>query len=212
LYFAPLAWLKLQWFCHAGNTEVGGFGISSVHNPLYIEEFVTLPQQTTAVTVAFDDAAVADYFDRCVDRGLIPRSFARLWLHTHPGESPLPSRTDEETFARRFGSCDWSVMAILSRTGETYARLAFSAGPGAQMELPVSVHWPDLPETLSTVPNLDKLVADWVDEYATNIFYLPLVQASPSTRANDTPPTASRWWDLEPWNEASDSFVYEPIF
>jgi hypothetical protein len=212
LYFAPLAWLKLQWFCHAGNTEVGGFGISSAHNPLYIEEFVTLPQQTTAVTVTFDDAAVADYFDRCVDRGLNPSRFARLWLHTHPGESPLPSRTDEETFARRFGSCDWSVMAILSRTGETYARLAFSAGPGAQMELPLSVHWPDLPETLSTVLNLDKLVADWVDEYAANICYLPLVQASPSTRASDKPHTASRWWDLEPWNEALDSFVYEPIF
>jgi hypothetical protein len=26
LTFAPLAWLKLQYFCHAGATEVGGFG------------------------------------------------------------------------------------------------------------------------------------------------------------------------------------------
>ena len=26
LVFAPLAWLKLQFLCHAGPTEVGGFG------------------------------------------------------------------------------------------------------------------------------------------------------------------------------------------
>ena len=30
LTFAPLAWLKLQFFCHMGDTEIGGFGISAV--------------------------------------------------------------------------------------------------------------------------------------------------------------------------------------
>ncbi len=124
LYFSPLAWLKLQWFCHTGDTEVGGFGISAANNPLYIEEFVTVRQRTTAVTVRFEDAAVADYFDARVDRGLKPERFARIWLHTHPGHSAEPSGMDEETFANSFGVCDWSVMAILSRTGQTYARLA----------------------------------------------------------------------------------------
>jgi hypothetical protein len=38
LFFAPLVWLKLQWLCHAGDTEIGGFGISAESNPLYVED------------------------------------------------------------------------------------------------------------------------------------------------------------------------------
>ena len=66
LTFAPLAWLKLQFFCHAGNTEIGGFGISAEDDPLHVEEFVTVRQQVTPVTVRFADDAVSDFFDRCV--------------------------------------------------------------------------------------------------------------------------------------------------
>src|SRR5258707_14409576 len=87
LTFAPLAWLKLQFFCHAGDTEVGGFAITAADRPLYVEEFVTLAQETSPISVRFHDEAVADYFDRCVDRGLPPDRFARIWLHTHPGAS-----------------------------------------------------------------------------------------------------------------------------
>lgn len=36
LTFAPLAWLKLQFFWHAGPTEIGGFGISSPKDFLYV--------------------------------------------------------------------------------------------------------------------------------------------------------------------------------
>ena len=60
LTFAPLAWLKLLYFCHAGDTEVGGFGISSERDCLYIQDFLTVRQQVTPVTVHFDDTAVAD--------------------------------------------------------------------------------------------------------------------------------------------------------
>ncbi len=211
LYFAPVAWLKLQWFCHAGKTEVGGFGISSSHNPLYIEEFETLPQQTTIATVAFDDAAVADYFDRCVDRCLKPDRFARVWLHTHPGASPRPSQTDEETFACRFGFCDWSVMAILSRTGKTYARLAFSAGPSAQVDLPVSVHWAHFPEQLATLPGIHQLVADWMAEYAANIRPVPISNCSPSAQPCEQRAATLAAWNVEHWNGLERLFD-EPIF
>ncbi|HWE95362.1 MAG TPA: hypothetical protein VG269_15450, partial [Tepidisphaeraceae bacterium] len=51
--FSPLAWLKLLLFLHAGDTEIGGFGISSQKRPLYVEEFVTVKQSVTPVTVAF---------------------------------------------------------------------------------------------------------------------------------------------------------------
>src|SRR5262249_55005204 len=89
--------------------------------------------------VAFDDTAVADFFDAQVDRGLSPQQFARIWLHTHPGDSPVPSRTDELTFARVFGGCDWAVMGILACGGASYARLRFSTGPGGEMEIPMVV-------------------------------------------------------------------------
>jgi hypothetical protein len=78
LTFAPLAWLKLVYLCHAGDTEIGGFAISAQNNLLYVEDFVTVGQQATAVTVRFLDDAVADYFDACCDRGLTPARCGRI--------------------------------------------------------------------------------------------------------------------------------------
>ena len=168
LVFSPLAWLKLMFFLHAGDTEIGGFAISSEHDPLYIEQFVTLDQTVSCVTVHFADDAVADHFDRCVDAGLKPERFARIWCHTHPGESPEPSGTDEQTFARVFGPCDWSVMFIVGRTGRTYCRLAFSAGPSANLLLPVVVDWAAWPEEILTA-DLDEQMAQWTSEYENHI-------------------------------------------
>ena len=102
-----------------------------------------MPQQCTAVTVKFDDAGVADFFDDQVDLVRRPEQFARLWLHTHPGDSAAPSGTDEATFARVFGAADWAVMFILARGGATYARLRFRAGPGGQLRIPVEVDYGD---------------------------------------------------------------------
>ncbi len=96
-------------------------------------------QLCSPVTVRFDDESVADYFDRQVDLGLAPERFARIWIHTHPGNNPSPSGTDEETFQRCFGSSDWAVMFILARGGQTYARLRFSVGPGGAVILPVEI-------------------------------------------------------------------------
>jgi proteasome lid subunit RPN8/RPN11 len=175
LVFSPLAWLKLKFFCHAGETEVGGFGISADGDPLYVKDFATVLQTTTAVTVAFDDAAVADHLDAAVDRGLRPERVARLWCHTHPGDSPEPSSVDEQTFARVFGACDWAVMFILSRTGRTYARLAFSAGPGGQLLLPVEVDWEAWPGAVLESPEaLAAAAAQWAAEFDRNVHPEPL--------------------------------------
>src|SRR4051794_26360119 len=143
LTFSPLAWLKLQFLCHAGPTEVAAFGLASPDDPLTLDDILVVRQRCTPVTVAFDDEAVADLFDRMVDDKIEPSRFARIWLHTHPGASVEPSGTDEATFHRVFGGCDWAVMAILGRTGNTYARLRFNAGPGGSLTLPVHVDWTD---------------------------------------------------------------------
>jgi len=166
LVFSPLAWLKLQFLCHAGPTEVAGFGLAHPEDPLYLEDVLVIRQRCTLATVALDDAAVADLFDRMADAGIPPARFARIWLHTHPGASVVPSGTDEETFARVFGSCDWAIMAILGRTGRTSARLRFNAGPGAAVEIPTLVDWSDWPQVAGD-RDLPARIADWRREYDT---------------------------------------------
>jgi proteasome lid subunit RPN8/RPN11 len=139
LRLTPYAWAKLLYLRDLGPTEVGGFGISSRDDLLLIEDVILAKQLCTEVTVKFDDEAVADYFDTQVDLGLLPERFGRIWIHTHPGSSPLPSNTDEATFERCFGTAAWAVMFIVARGGQTYARLRFSAGPGGELVVPVEV-------------------------------------------------------------------------
>lgn len=141
LRFSPTAWAKLLYLRDLGNSEVGGFGISAADDLLYIEDVQLVEQVCTGASVAFNDQAVADFFDRQVDRGLSPQTFARVWLHTHPGNSPQPSPTDDDTFVRVFGCTHWAVMFILSRGGPSYARLRFHVGPGGDLDLAVRVDY-----------------------------------------------------------------------
>jgi hypothetical protein len=113
LRFTPPAWAKLVYLRDRGPTEIGGFGISDLGEPLLMTDVVLVPQLATGLTTKFDDAGVADFFDRQVDAGRRPEEFARLWVHTHPGDSPEPSGTDEVTFARVFQRTDWAVMVRL---------------------------------------------------------------------------------------------------
>ena len=92
-------------------------------------------------SVSFDDEAVADFFECQVDAGRRPEQFGRIWLHTHPGDSPQPSMVDEETFGRVFGRCEWAVMFVLARGGKSYARLRFNVGPGGEAVIPIEVDY-----------------------------------------------------------------------
>ena len=141
LRFTPYAWAKLVWFRDHGDTEIGGFGITPGDDLLLIEDFVPIRQRVTAVSVEFDDAAVADFFDQQVDAGRQPEQFARTWLHSHPGESAEPSFIDEQTFQRVFGRCDWAIMAIVGRGGQTYGRLRFGVGPTAEGKVHIEVDY-----------------------------------------------------------------------
>ncbi len=123
------------------NNEIGGFGITEVEDLLFVTDFVLVKQKVTAVSVSFEDESVANFFEDQVEAGKKPEQFARVWLHSHPGNSPEPSMTDEQTFARVFGSCDWSVMCIVAQDSGTYARLRFNAGPGVEVKIPVCVDY-----------------------------------------------------------------------
>lgn len=166
LVLAPLAWLKLQFLLHAGETEIGGFGVSHERNLLYVDDVAIVSQRTTSVSVEFDDMAVADFFDEMADRGIPAQRFMRIWMHTHPGDSAEPSCQDETTFAKAFGRCDWALMFIIARSGEIYARLRVNGGPGAEVMIPVRIDWPSWPrlayETADALPEMIRL---WADEY-----------------------------------------------
>lgn len=191
LKFAPTAWGKLVYLRDRGPTEIGAFGISDPQEPLVITDVVLIPQECTAVTVKFDDAGVADFFDAQVDQGRRPEEFARLWLHSHPGDSPAPSSTDEATFTRVFGNADWAVMFILARGGATYARLRFRVGPGGQMRIPVDVDF----SREFTASDL----AAWNREYQENV-RMPL----PELPFDKTDPLADARFDSRLWDEMDE--------
>jgi hypothetical protein len=161
LRFTPWAWAKLHYFCHFGDTEIGGFGVGRTDNLLMIEDFVTVRQRVSAVSVAFEDDAVADLFEAHVDMGRKPEQFARVWVHTHPGNCPNPSGIDEATFKRVFGGCTWAVMFILARGGQTYCRQRFNVGPGGEVIIPVEVDYAQ--------PFAGSDQAAWRAEYEQNV-------------------------------------------
>jgi hypothetical protein len=189
LRFSPPAWAKLVYLRDRGPTEIGGFGVADPQDPLVVGDVALVPQIATSLTTKFDDAGVADYFDRQVDAGLRPEAFARIWVHTHPGDSAEPSGTDELTFARVFRQADWAVMFILARGGATYARLRFRAGPGGQFRIPVEVDFGR--------PFAGSDQAAWDREYRANVGTPPPEPLAESWDA------ISRPW-LDPWYGPSD--------
>lgn len=163
---------------------MGGFGIAARQDVLRVEDFRTVQQTTSPASVRFDDAAVADFFDEQIDAGRRPEQFARIWMHTHPGDSAQPSSVDEETFARVFGASDWAVMFILAQGGQTYARLSYHVGPGGSLLLPVCVDF--------TQPFSAATPDDWEQEYQRH------VQPEP--------------WDVfaAPWDDSFLDLLSEP--
>lgn len=167
---APGAFLKLQFFLHAGETEVGGFGLSSQANLLYVNDFVAVRQTASAVSVDLDSRAVADHLDAMHGRDRTADECARIWIHTHPGTSASPSRSDERSFEEACGQCDWAMLLILARSGRTYARLQFRAGPRTRTILPVKVDWSAWPQTFvnARASHTDPRQS-WMEEYRQNI-------------------------------------------
>jgi len=141
LRFSPTAWAKLLFMRDMTGNEVGGFGITQADDLLFVTDFALVKQKVSCVSVSFDDESVANFFEDQVEGGRRPEQFARIWLHTHPGDSPEPSMTDEATFTRVFGSCDWSVMCIVAQDGSTFAKLRFNVGPGGEVKIPVYVDY-----------------------------------------------------------------------
>jgi len=172
-----------------GPTEVGAFGISHPEDLLLVDDLRLVRQCCSAISVLFDDLAVAEFFDQQVDEGRSPRQFGRIWIHTHPGDCPLPSGTDESTFDRVFGKVEWALMFILARAGQSYAQLRFNVGPSGEAELPTSVDFAQ--------PFAGSSFDAWEAEY------LSSVEQQPTLRTAKRLAESEFGWpiiDFEPWS------------
>ena len=176
LVFTTLAWLKLQYMCHKADTEVCGFGISDEKNFLKIIDFMTVKQQSTTASVDPDPNSMADLAADYAQKGVHISRVLRVWIHTHPKMSANPSGTDESTFREQFGSCDWAVMAIVSKTNDKYARLRIGQtthGIFVSKELPVSIDWEDWnkvsEDIISGKINMQELIKSWEEELKKNV-------------------------------------------
>ena len=123
--FAKLRWFRLN--CNenvvldykAQNPtflEVSLMGISASEEDLnHIVDFRCVPQEVTSGLTEPTDEGMASYFeDMVIDEGISAMRCGRFWAHTHPGTSPTPSSTDNETFGKWFKESDYGVMYILA--------------------------------------------------------------------------------------------------
>jgi hypothetical protein len=99
-------------------------------------------------------------------------------IHTHPGNSPLPSTTDEDAFGRVFKDTDWAVMFILACDGSTYARLEYHTAPEVKLSLPVVV---DYRRAFQAADH-----AAWQAEYERTVFRRSWTYYSPKKETKDT--------------------------
>jgi len=170
-----------------------------------VEDVALVEQVCTLVTAELDDASVADFFDAQVDAGRTPAQFARIFIHTHPGNSPEPSGTDEETFTRVFGRSDWAVMFILARDGSCYARLRYNLGPGADIELPVEVDYGR--------PFGSSAEELWSAEHTANVRKpAPVVPKRKQPVAVDSRWESEESWWRDAWDEYADFDLSERRF
>jgi len=161
LRFTPYAWAKLLWMRDRGDTEVAGYGVTATEDPLLVTDFVLIKQECTGASFDLDPEDGADYMDRMLDTGLPPWAYSNILIHTHPGNSPTPSGTDEKNFVAAFSHPNWAIMFIIAEGGAAYCRLKVNVGPGVIKEIKVAVDW--------TVPFGGTDTQAWETEYKAKV-------------------------------------------
>jgi hypothetical protein len=200
LYLHPITLLKIKYLCHLGNTEIGGYGIIVEPNKyLYVEDFHLVPQKCTSVSVDYDDLGRAKYLEDQANQGFQPHQCMRVSIHTHPGGSAHPSCTDEANWKSVYGPCDWAIMVILAKGGETYARLRVKAlnGPAIETLLDVVEDTAALADLQQA--DLDGLMDQWTEEYLHNVQTTHLFYELPNKE--DKAPSDLALSDVEWWTK-----------
>jgi hypothetical protein len=200
----PYAFAKARFIRDLEDLEVSGYCITSKDDPLLIQDFMLVKQEVGPASIDMDGDSIGEFYERMVELGYQPCEFARIWMHTHPGTSPNPSGTDEETFKKHFSDPDWSVMLILAKGGAWYARLRFNIGPGGSMEVPVEIDWDEeFPESNQ---------AEWFREYELNVterkvIVRPFAHPNAATWPPDKKQSQSRPINGQKWDHAKRRMV-----
>lgn len=135
IFFSEYAFAKLSWFrtnCNDNNVsnlnnakpsflEVSLMGVSkSLEEINYIVDFVCIPQEASSGLTEPTDEGMLEYSENMlIDKNIPSVMFRSFWAHTHPGTSPTPSGTDNETFAKWFKDSDIGVMYILAENDDS---------------------------------------------------------------------------------------------
>lgn len=141
LRLTPFAFSKILYFRDCGPTEVGGYGICGTDDPLLITDVCLIKQECTSVTLEFDEQDSIEFVEKMSDLGLEPWRFSNFFWHTHPGNCPEPSSTDEENFNKNFSHPHWAIFYILAKEGDEYCRLRTNVGPGVEVKLDVEIDY-----------------------------------------------------------------------
>ena len=175
LRFSPYAYAKLSFLRDYGDTEIGGFGVCETDDPLLVTDVHLPVQDCTSTTVELDGESLLAYRATCRKADIDEKHSFRIWIHTHPEMSADPSCTDESTFSELFDSTNWGIMAILSKTEDTYVRVRYGGdGPMSDSELDWEVDY--------TVDFPASDIESWIDEYNATVTVITYV----TTRPKDT--------------------------
>lgn len=154
---SPYAYQKILFMRDIGDSEVSGFAVTDENEPDLITDFHLIKQECTVVTTEMDSEGLADYLEDMVENGFQPGNCMRVWIHTHPGSSPNPSGTDEDTFKELSSKFAYFVMLIIAEKGAKFGRLAFSQGCGGTASVEWDVDWSVAGEAVD--------FDEWTDEY-----------------------------------------------
>lgn len=139
LRITAYAYAKLLWMRDRGNTEVAAFATTATKDPLLVTDFRLIKQKCTNVTFDLDTDDLVEDVEKTLDEGLSPWMTHNILCHTHPGNCPNPSLTDEENFKQAFSHPNWAIMLIIAQDGSTYCRLKINTAPGVEKLLRVQI-------------------------------------------------------------------------
>ncbi len=139
LRFTAYAYAKLLYMRDRGPTEVAGYATTSTDDPLLVTDIRLIQQKCTSVDFDFDTNDMIEDVEQTLDDGLCPWMTHNILCHSHPGNDPSPSPTDEKNFQKAFSHPHWSIMFIIAKNNTAYCRLKINIGPGVEKQLKVEV-------------------------------------------------------------------------
>ena len=216
LRFTPYAYAKILFMRDAGDTEIGGYGISGTDDPMLVTDFCLVKQKCTSISVDLDEEDSINFVERMMDNGIAPWQCQRIWIHTHPGNCPNPSGADEDNFDTNFSLPDCAIFYILANEGKEYVRMRFNVSPGIDVDIRSEVDY-SFPFESSNQPEWKKEYEEKVTKEEIKMWgkndkssITDLIREHNSRIMNGSTTTVDDLKDeLSPFYESGDSIFYE---